>query len=60
VLFFTMRLAFQFLTLAAGDERLQLIPVLCTMLKFSPEEKDELVKIASGGWIDHSLLHGFE
>ena len=36
------------MTLSAGDERLQLIPVLCTMLKFSPQEKDQLAKIATG------------
>ncbi|ELU10899.1 hypothetical protein CAPTEDRAFT_155764 [Capitella teleta] len=39
----------KFLTLPVCDERVQLIPVLCTMLKFSPDEKDDLMKIASGG-----------
>lgn len=38
----------QFLTLKGGNERMQLIPVLTTMLKFSPEEKEQLVQMASG------------
>ena len=39
---------FQFLTLKVGDERNQLIPVLNTMLKLSPEEKHTLQQIAQG------------
>jgi len=38
----------QFLTLKGGSERTQLVPVLTTMLKFSPEEKEQLVQMASG------------
>jgi len=38
----------QFLTLKGGNERMQLIPVLTTMLKFSPEEKESLVQMATG------------
>ena len=39
---------FQFLSLNSGDEREQLIPVLTTMLRLSPEEKQKLSNIASG------------
>lgn len=38
----------KFVTLKAGDERHMLIPVLCTMLKLSPEEKSKLTAIAQG------------
>lgn len=38
----------QFLTLKSGNERLQLIPVLMTMLKFSLDERETLVAIATG------------
>lgn len=38
----------QFLSLKAGDERSQLIPVLTTMLKLSPDEKLYLTKMAAG------------
>ena len=39
---------FQFLTLDSEDERQQLIPVLTTMLKLSPDEKEKLLSIARG------------
>lgn len=38
----------KFVMLKAGDERQMLIPVLCTMLKLSPEEKLKLTAIAQG------------
>lgn len=38
----------KFLTLGVGDERNQLVPVMTTMLKLSPEEKDTIVKVAQG------------
>ncbi|KAK3605782.1 hypothetical protein CHS0354_033984 [Potamilus streckersoni] len=38
----------KFLTLKQGDERHQLIPVLTTMLKLSPSEKDQLMSVAQG------------
>ncbi len=38
----------QFLTLNSEDERQQLIPVLTTMLKLSPDEKEKLLSIARG------------
>jgi len=37
---------FKFLTLRGGDERTRLIPVLTTMLKLSPDEKNLLAQIA--------------
>ena len=39
---------FQFLSLKVGDERQQLVPVLTTMLKLSPEEKTTLDAAAQG------------
>ena len=39
---------FQFLSLKAGDERNQLVPVLTTMLKLSQDEKAQLQSIAQG------------
>lgn len=41
-------IVYKFLTLKGGNERTQLVPVLTTMLKFSPEEKEQLVQMASG------------
>ena len=41
--------ALQFLTLGSEDERQQLIPVITTMLKLSPDEKQLLLTIARGG-----------
>ena len=46
---------FQFLSLKAGDERNQLVPVLTTMLKLSQEERAQLQFIAQG-----IVLHIFE
>jgi len=43
-----LHLCGQFLTLKGGNERMQLIPVLTTMLRFSPEEKEQLVQMATG------------
>ena len=40
---------FQFLSLDNEDERQQLIPVLTTMLKLSPDEKQLLLTVARGG-----------
>jgi len=42
------------MTLKSGDERLQLIPVLTTMLKFSPDEKDKMTAIAAGQFTSFS------
>ena len=42
---------FQFLTLNAGQERQQLVPVLTTMLTLSPEEKETLGTVAAGMYI---------
>ncbi|CAG0921235.1 unnamed protein product [Notodromas monacha] len=39
---------FKFLTLKAGNERERLIPVLTTLLKLSPAEKNCLVSVAKG------------
>lgn len=38
----------KFLSLKVGDDRQKLIPVLCTMLKLSPEEKALLDAVAQG------------
>lgn len=43
-----MALTLQFLSLKVGDERQQLVPVLTTMLKLSPEEKTTLDAAAQG------------
>ncbi|ESO04878.1 hypothetical protein HELRODRAFT_78291, partial [Helobdella robusta] len=39
---------YKFLTLKSGDEKIQLVPVIHTMLKFSPEEKQTISRLASG------------
>ena len=39
---------YEFITGQPGDKRLQLIMVIDTMLKLSPEEKENLEKIARG------------
>lgn len=39
---------YKFMTLKNGEERLQLVPVMQTMLKFSPEEKERISSIANG------------
>ena len=44
----------QFLTLKAGDGKQQLIPVLSTMLKLSPDEKAMLDAIASGMYVTNT------
>ncbi|CAH1406506.1 unnamed protein product [Nezara viridula] len=45
---------FKFVTLPNGDERSRLVPVLDTLLKFSPEETHKLCSVAKGeaqaGW----------
>lgn len=45
---------FKFVTLPNGDERTRLVPVLDTLLKFSPEETHKLSSVAKGeaqaGW----------
>lgn len=43
-----MTLTLQFLSLKVGIERQQLVPVLTTMLKLSPEEKTTLDAAAQG------------
>lgn len=46
---------FQFVTLASGDERSRLVPVLNTILKLSPEETQKLNNVARGekGWSNY-------
>ncbi|XP_019625079.1 PREDICTED: GRIP and coiled-coil domain-containing protein 2-like [Branchiostoma belcheri] len=41
----------KFLTLSSGDEKLQLIPVLTTMLTLSPEEKQALTTMAQENFV---------
>ena len=44
-------LYFQYLSLKVGEERQQLVPVLTTMLKLSPEEKGRLEAAAQGKFL---------
>ena len=41
-------IVYKFMTLKNAEERLQLVPVMQTMLKFSPEEKERICSIANG------------
>ena len=47
-LFFLMFLCIQFVCPKVGEQRQQLIPVLATMLKLSPEEKTRVAAVAQG------------
>ena len=44
-------LCFQYISLKVGEERQQLVPVLTTMLKLSPEEKGQLDAAALGTYM---------